>query len=488
VQEGGTSLLAFGVITEFLDHDQLGKDESGLGRWSVMTFKGEHGRTWVVCEYNPCFNKTPESSTTYQQHRRFFVTQQKDLTCPRMRFREDLVVQLQRWRDEGDHLIVCLDMNEHIYKKSLGRALTDSDGLAMKEVVGDFTGKPIGAMYFQGLTPIDGVWATSDITVSNATIMPTGYGIRDHRLFVVNFVATDIIGNFPLKVVRPASRRLNTKIPQVAAEYARILEEKIIHQWLIERVGHAHTSSRSRRKVTRQLNQLDKELRQYMCYAEKKCRKIKSGCIPFSLVASLWIRRTQVYQSLLKFHAGRIRNRGNLKRSARCCNIPDAFSLFIQEIFFCLKACVSQCEYFKKNGKYYRRKHLYNCLNVAKEKGDKEAARQILATIQREKDKSFWQRMNYALGTPRGGACFKVQVAQPDGTVEEFLGQDELKKAIWDNIHRKGLHLAESAPLCSDPILRGTFGYNAICQTSHEILEGKYAFPLNFDKATREIL
>ncbi len=79
-------------------------------------------------------------------------------------------------------------------------------------------------------------------------------------------------------------------------------------------------------------------------------------------------------------------------------------------------------------------------------------------------------------------------MAQPDGTVEEFLGQDELQKAIRDNIHRKRFHLAELAPLCSDPILRGTFGYNAVCQTSHEILEGTYAFPLNFDKTTREIL
>jgi hypothetical protein len=383
---------------------------------------------------------------------------------------------------------VCLDTNEHIYKKLLGRALTDINGLAMKEVVGDSTGKPIGATYFGCSTPIDGVWATSDITVSNATIMPTGNGIGNHRLFVANFVATDIIGNSPPKVVRPASRHLNAKIPRVAAEYARILEGKIIQHRLIERVGHTHSSSRSWRKVTRQLNQLDKELGQYMRYAEKKCCKIKSGRIPFSPEASLWIGRTQVYQSLLKFHAGRIWNRGNLKQSARRCNIPDAFSLSIQVIFFHLKACVSQCKYFRKNGKYYRRKHLYNRLNVAKEKEDEEAARQILAIIQQEKDKSFLQRMNYALGKPRGGACFKVQVAQPNSTVEKFLGQDELQKDIWDNIHRKRFHLAELAPLCSDPILRITFWYNGICQTSHEILKGTYAFPLNFNKTTREIL
>ncbi len=30
VQEGGTSLMAFGTVTEYLIHDQPGKDETGL--------------------------------------------------------------------------------------------------------------------------------------------------------------------------------------------------------------------------------------------------------------------------------------------------------------------------------------------------------------------------------------------------------------------------------------------------------------------------
>jgi hypothetical protein len=40
VQEGGTSLLLFGPLTEQLDNDQPGKDELGLGRWSVMMLRG----------------------------------------------------------------------------------------------------------------------------------------------------------------------------------------------------------------------------------------------------------------------------------------------------------------------------------------------------------------------------------------------------------------------------------------------------------------
>ncbi len=53
VQEGGTSLMVFRTITEHLDYDQLGKDETGLGRWLVMTFKGE------MVSHTLCMDTTP---------------------------------------------------------------------------------------------------------------------------------------------------------------------------------------------------------------------------------------------------------------------------------------------------------------------------------------------------------------------------------------------------------------------------------------------
>jgi hypothetical protein len=52
---------------------------------------------------------------------------------------------------------VCLDANEDIYKKSLGKSLTKQDGLNMSEVVRDFTGKKIGPTFIQGSKPIDGI-------------------------------------------------------------------------------------------------------------------------------------------------------------------------------------------------------------------------------------------------------------------------------------------------------------------------------------------
>jgi hypothetical protein len=165
----------------------------------------------------------------------------------------------------------------------------------------------------------------------------------------------------------------------------------------------------------------------------------------------------------------------------------DAMSLSIKEIFLRLKVCVDQCDHFRKNDKYYRRKQLYRRLEIAKERENEEAERQILSIIQQEKDKSFWWRFNYALGKPRGGACFKVQVEQEEDTVEEISGKEDLHEAIWENIHLKQFYLAKEAPMCSGQ-LRGIFGYNSISPTANAILEGTYVYPPDFDKVTKEIL
>ncbi len=58
--------------------------------------------------------------------------------------------------------------------------MTDLDGLGMKEVVREFTAKQLGARYFQGSKPIDGIWATGNLAVANACVMPVGFGVGDH--------------------------------------------------------------------------------------------------------------------------------------------------------------------------------------------------------------------------------------------------------------------------------------------------------------------
>ncbi len=224
-----------------------------------------------------------------------------------------------------------------------------------------------------------------------------------------------------------------------------------------------------------------------MIDSERKYRQIESGWISFSPQALLWIPCTQVYRSLLRYHRGLIRNRGNLMRTARRCGILNCISLSVEEILHRMKVCINQCNYFQKHGKHYQRKHRNKCLQSAREREDEELEKEILSIIQQEKDQSFWQRINYVMGKPCGGSVRRVLVedGNQDGNLVENTTQESVQEAIFNNIHCKQFFIAEAAPIYTGG-LRGQFGYNAATKTAKAILAGTYEYPLDFDQAMRE--
>jgi hypothetical protein len=180
----------------------------------------------------------------------------------------------------------------------------------------------------------------------------------------------------------------------------------------------AAESDGSKEAISTKLNQLDQEGEQYMKHAEKKCRRIKSGQIPFSPEASLRIRQCQVYRSLLRWHAGKIWNRGNLKHTAQRCWIDSPFFLSVEELKLQLGICKQKRDYFQKHGKWYRPQHLDQCLEAAKDRADDDAKQNILAIIRWEKDCSFWQRLNCELGKHiQGQSICEVQVENGNGGI-----------------------------------------------------------------------
>jgi hypothetical protein len=118
-----------------------------------------------------------------------------------------------------------------------------------------------------------------------------------------------------------------------------------------------------------------------MKHAEKKCCQIKSGCIPFSSKALLWICQCQVYCYLLRWHAGKIQNWGNLKQTSWKCQIDSPFFLSVEEVKLQLAFCKQKSNYFQKHGKRHCRQHLNQGLVAAKDRADEEAGLKILAII-----------------------------------------------------------------------------------------------------------
>jgi hypothetical protein len=147
-----------------------------------------------------------------------------------------------------------------------------------------------------------------------------------------------------------------------------------------------------------------------MIHVEKTCRKIKSCRIPYSPEASIWIQRAQVYSSIIQWHKGQIRNKGNLKRAARRCNIQNPMGMSMAEILLRVEECKRKCKFYQENGKWFQAKHLSERMHLAQEPNDEEAFKKIGAIIQKERQHLFWQRLNFITGKKRTRSAMSVQV------------------------------------------------------------------------------
>ncbi len=269
VQEGGTGAICFGEATGFIR--KVGKDKEGLGRWSWILFGGSDGHTTrLITAYNPCKSGRINSGTSYQQQRRYFITKKKDLTCPRILFRRHLTTAIAEWRKGGDRIILFMDHNEHVYDGPLGKALGERDGLNLQEVILACTGAPTGATFFRGSQPIDGLWTSDDLDISNACVMPFGYGVGDHRAFVLDIPLLSLVGDNPVRIVRPASRRLNSRLPGCNKAYVNSLEKNIIQHRLIERLHEAHTGNYSAAERATRVMAVDEEGKAYTCTTQRR--------------------------------------------------------------------------------------------------------------------------------------------------------------------------------------------------------------------------
>ena len=100
--------------------------------------------------------------------------------------------------------------------------------------------------------------------------MPTGYGIGDHWLFVIDINAESMVGCGNQQMVRPW--KLNCQIPGVVEKYNTCQEELTDKHQLIEKVGRAYKAPTSE-ETAHLLNKVDEECTQYVNHAEHKCGK-----------------------------------------------------------------------------------------------------------------------------------------------------------------------------------------------------------------------
>jgi hypothetical protein len=137
-------------------------------------------------------------------------------------FAADLLSLLRRWKDAGDEIVLMCDLNENVYSGPIVSSLL-SDDLRMSEVCLKTTGVVLLPMHLRGSVPIDGVFTTSGFDCLAVTLLPSRTGVGDHRVFLLDFTSSSILGDVLPKVILASRRLLNCVSDKIHCGYNRVL-------------------------------------------------------------------------------------------------------------------------------------------------------------------------------------------------------------------------------------------------------------------------
>ncbi len=155
---------------------------------------------------------------------KIFHPREEGSNLPSCFIRNHLIKQIKEWRVAGDRIILFMDHSKHAINGQLEKALADKEGLDLQEAIMQHMGMSPGASFFQGSRPIDGLWISSNLDISNACVMPFRYGIGNHHAFILDIPIKSLVGIDPVKIIQPAGRQLNSRLPGCSKSYINSLE------------------------------------------------------------------------------------------------------------------------------------------------------------------------------------------------------------------------------------------------------------------------
>ena len=229
-QEGVTAMMMFDNLASVVK--EKGVDKSGLGRWCWMLIQGKNNhRTRLITAYQPCRCNKKANSAVYAQQRRYHRLE-NDFRCPIFIFKNDLLQQLETWKERGERIILMIDANENLYSGKLQKGLMK---LGMRDLVRERSKTMGPATHFKGTDQIDGIFATQDVDCMGACFLPFWTGIGDHRPIIVDIPNQVLYGEQLLKIIKPNIRKLQCQKKSTREKYIKELkklfsEHKIMHK------------------------------------------------------------------------------------------------------------------------------------------------------------------------------------------------------------------------------------------------------------------
>ena len=308
--------------------------------------------------YRPC--KPPASSkltTIYDQHNRYIKDRGIGLN-PRELFDRDLRNELDTCIQKQIRVEVCLDANEDVNQGPLHDLMTTLGLLNAHKLCHNME---LPATHDRGSKTISGIFVSPTMQSTRAGILEHGCGIEgDHRNMFIDVEELNFLGDDLYAIPPPAQRRLQLFDSRVVKRFNthclnHLQQNKILQQThsLINMSTDTPLTI-----ITPLLEAVDDQIGRVISVGEKKCRKFKSGEIPFSEEFCKLNKTRRFWLLLIKRRYGKKVSTTTIRRLAQNLNINQIYSIDVREAKLQLNLSRKAYVEFVKKAKTERDKFL----------------------------------------------------------------------------------------------------------------------------------
>ncbi len=111
----------------------------------------------------------------------------------------DLSKQIKEWREQGERIVLVIDVNGHLLHKELYRHFQERQ-TNIEEFSHKCWGPKAPYMHPAGKSPIDGAYKLSEIEIVNLCIFTFAESPGNHRSLCFDISTRSLLGKFRYKV------------------------------------------------------------------------------------------------------------------------------------------------------------------------------------------------------------------------------------------------------------------------------------------------
>ena len=475
IQWGGVGLISTGLITSRVI--QKGKDPRGLGRRCWTTYTGTQSTKLTIYSiYRPVPNKSGPLSVYQQQHTHLLKTG-SPTTDTLSLFESDLQTELKLRIQHGELLIIGGDINNNIFTSAIHDTLTS---LELQEAVlqTHHSPNPTFSSHIRNTSHriINGIWISPALTIVHSGY--TSYDVWDHQMPWIEIDLTSTFGSSQTSSTF-SGRRLKIKDAKTTSKYLSYLVPQIQHHDLLSRARILNSNVGSSLSSTQQqeLEELNRIRTDLMLAAERQCRKLRMGKVPFSPAAMKAALAKSYWKLLLRKKSGHPVSSRLLQRKRNQAGLPphSITSIPIATIHSKIQQYHLQWLQLKAQAKTLREAFLIQQADSISSH-NLPRAKALKRILRQEKDRHGFRQIKHTLkGIRKPGLTRLFGPPDPQGHRTHHTSPQAISQCCISANTAK-YRQTQQTPFMQHPLVQAV-GYNGFTPLSSSILQGTFSHP-----------